>query len=433
MQSTRRRKEPVTVFYDETVLDNGITVRSEKMDSVRSITLGIWFKVGSRDEAIDEAGLSHFMEHMFFKGTSSRCAVEISGAFDALGAELNAFTSKEYTCYYARFVDEHLEKVVELLSDMLVNSEFAQECIDAEREVVIEEIARAEDTPEDTVYDVLYDALFPTHTLGRPILGTRARVGSYKHNDCARYLHAHYHTRNCCVAAAGNVDHGRLVALVKRYFSQMPVGVRTERDLEPERERRFTGFVQKDTEQAHVLLGMPGLAIGDDMRFAQSLLDVLFGGTMSSRLFQEIRENNGLAYSVYAGNQFHQGTGFFAIYAGTRPDNLAKVIAIAKKELDEIVSKGATDEELQRARSYCIGQTLLATESTREHMTRLGKNSVTDADTLSFEEAAARYNAVMLEDVNAMARRIYAQRPTVAVISPLSVEEDERIVAEALS
>lgn len=418
------------MYYQESILSNGITVRSEKMDSVRSITMGVWFKVGSRDETPDEAGLSHFMEHMFFKGTPTRSAADISGAFDELGAELNAFTSKEYTCYYARFVDDYLEQATELLADMIVHSEFAQECIDSEREVVIEEIARTEDTPEDTIYDVLYDALFATHTLGRPILGTRERVGAFVHDDCARYLKKHYHTGNCCIAAAGNVDHERLVELLERFFAEMPVGERTVRKLVQEENRRYTSFVQKDTEQAHVLIGMPGLPLGDDARFAQSLLDVLFGGTMSSRLFQEVREKNGLAYAIYAASQPYQGIGDFSIYAGTRPDNLSKVLTIVKRELDRIIAEGPTPEEIERARSYATGQILLATESTRQHMTRLGKNSVTDTETLSFDETAERYNAVTYEDVAALTGRIYAQRPTIAIISPLTVEEDASIIEE---
>jgi predicted Zn-dependent peptidase len=421
------------MFYRETVLPNGITIRTEHMDSVRSITLGIWFKVGSRDETLQEAGLSHFMEHMFFKGTTSRTAAEISGAFDELGAELNAFTSKEYTCYYARFVDEKLERSVELLSDMLVNSKFAPDCIESEREVVIEEIARSEDAPEEDVYDVFHEAMFPTHTLGRPVLGSRESVGSFAHDDCAGYLKKHYNTANCCIAAAGNIDHDILVEMVKRYFAAMPVGQRKIRDLGKETDRLFSRFIQKDTEQAHMVIGVPGLPIDDSDRFAQSLLDMLFGGSMASRLFQEVREKNGLAYAIFAESLAYQGEGAFSIYAGTRPDNLMKVATIIKHELDRIIAEGATSEELERVRSYAVGQTLLRTEATRNHMTRLGKSSVTDAELLSFEEAVERYNAVTLDQVNNSVQRIYSQAPTVAVISPFAVDEVAHIMEHALA
>ncbi len=420
------------MFYRETVLPNGITIRTEHMDSVRSITLGIWFKVGSRDETSREAGLSHFMEHMFFKGTSSRSASQISGAFDELGAELNAFTSKEYTCYYARFVDEKLEHAMELLSDMLVNSQFAPDCIESEREVVIEEIARSEDSPEEDVYDVFHEAMFPTHTLGRPVLGSRESVRAFVHDDCAGYLKKHYNTSNCCVAAAGNIDHDVLVDLVKRYLASMPTGERTVRDLGKETDRLFSRFIQKDTEQAHMVIGAPGLPIDDSDRFAHSLLDMLFGGSMASRLFQEVREKNGLAYAVFAESIAYQGEGAFSIYAGTRPENLMKVATIIKRELNRIIDEGATLEELERVRNYAVGQTLLRTEATRNHMTRLGKSSVTDAELLSFEEAVERYNAVTLDQVNDSVQRIYSQVPTIAVISPLKVDEVEHIMEHAL-
>lgn len=411
------------MFYRKSVLDNGITVITERMSAVRSISLGFWFRVGSRDETVDEAGMSHFMEHMMFKGTPSRDAAAISQEFDALGAELNAFTSKEYTCYYARFVDEHLPKATEILSDMVINSSFAQECIDSEREVVIEEIARTEDTPDDYVYDLFTGALFPTHTLGKPILGTRDSVGGFGHADCSAYHDKHYTSQNCVVAAAGNVDHDALVALCEDYLSPMASGTINRRSAFNEPTRDVFSFNTKETEQAHVLYGMPGIPSGDDDRFAGALLDTVIGGGMSSRMFQEVREKRGLAYAVYSNTTPYQGAAQFSVYAGTRPSNLEEVVGIIDSELKKVVQKGVTAEELQRVREYVTGTIILSMESTRTRMTRLGKNAVTDIEQLSIEEVVANYRAITLEDIDHAAKRVLTQQPTLAVISPYSTDE----------
>jgi len=407
------------VFYNKTVLGNGITVISERMEAVRSVTLGIWFRVGSRDETPAQLGISHFMEHMMFKGTPTRNALDISMAFDAMGAELNAFTSKEYTCYHARVIDEHAGNALEILGDMVAHTSCAQDDIDSEREVVIEEIARSEDTPDDHIFDVFTEAVFPTHQLGRPILGTRAIVGAFGHADCASYHGTHYHADNCVVVASGNIAHDELVRLSEQHLASLSHGTRNARPEVIEPARLSFSFLKKDTEQAHVIYGMPGIPLGDDDRFAGALLDTALGGGMSSRLFQEVREKRGLAYAVFANTTPFLGAAEFGVYAGTRPSNLEEVVSIINRELKQVAEKGLDADELERVREYVLGHIVLSMESTRSRMTRLGKSAVSDLELLSLEELINRYRAVTLADVKRVAGRVLTQTPTLAVISPL--------------
>ncbi|MDR3037449.1 MAG: insulinase family protein, partial [Coriobacteriales bacterium] len=373
-----------------------MTVITERMEGVRSVSLGVWFKVGSRDESDDQQGISHFMEHMMFKGTKRRDAFAISEDFESIGAEPNAFTSKEYTCYHARFVDERLEQVMDIIGDMVTASVFAQDAIDSEREVVIEEIARSEDTPDDYVFEVFTQAVYPTHSLGRPIIGTREVVGGFDHADCIAYHAKHYHASNCVVVASGNIDHARLVALCEEQMSALATGVRNTRDRVGEQKRRYFSLREKDTEQAHIVYGMPGLPLGDDDRFAGSLLDAALGGGMSSRLFQEVREKRGLAYAVYSTTMPFNNSGQFIVYAGTRPSNIEEVLSIVHRELRGVVEAGLTAEELERVREYLIGHIVLSQESTSQRMLRIGKSAISALDLLSLDELIDRYRAVTL-------------------------------------
>jgi predicted Zn-dependent peptidase len=417
------------LFYQKTHLANGLGVISEHMDGVRSVTLGIWFRVGSRDEQPNQSGISHFMEHMMFKGTSKRSALDISMAFDAMGAELNAFTSKEYTCYYARMLDDHLEKAIEILADMVENSQFAQDAIDSEREVVIEEIARYEDTPDDHVGDIFTEAMFPTHQLGRSVLGTRLIVGAFAHDDCRAYHQKHYHAGNAMIAATGSIDHTRLVELCEQYFGGIPSGVANSRGEVTEKNRQLLTFEQKETEQAHLIYGRPGSPLGDDDRYAGRLLDTVLGGPMSSRLFQEIREKRGLAYAVYATTVPYINASQFVVYVGTRPSNLEEVVALLRSEVAKILRDGISADELERVRDYNLGHMVLAMESTQQRMIRLGSNAVQDLAIYSLEQTIERYRAVTLADIKRVAQRILSQEPTVAVISPLDKAQLEKIVA----
>ena len=416
------------MFYRKTVLDNGITIMSEPMDSVRSIALGIWFAVGSRDETPEEAGMSHFMEHMMFKGTPSRSARDISEAFDRLGAELNAFTSKEYTCYYSRFVDEHLPRAFELLSDMVVNASLTDEACESEREVVIEEIARMEDSPDDQIHEIFSHALWPSHPIGLPILGSRERVATFDHAQSATFREKHYLTGNAVVAAAGNVDHDEVVALAEEHL-RLPEAPRSVRAEAHAVSSPRLAVLSKETEQAHICYGVSTMNAHHPDRFALSLLDAVLGGGMSSRLFQEIREKRGLAYAVGSFSALYQDTGEFAVYAGTRPGNAEEVITLIQAEMQEIAEHGVKPEELERVREAATGHLVLGLEATRARMTRLGRNEITGGEILSADEVMLRFSAVTMDDLRRVSADVLSRDKVLAVIGPFDEQELQGLVA----
>lgn len=416
------------MFYERTVLENGITVITESMEGVRSVALGFWVRVGGRDEVAPDFGMSHFMEHMLFKGTETRTALDISTEFDALGAEFNAFTSREYTCFYARLMDERLPQGFEILADMLVNSTFEHKDIVPERQVVLEEIARSQDTPEDFVYDVFSEAMFPNGALGRPVLGTTKTVSSFDTEDMHRYHDAHYTTRNLTIVACGSVDHEQVVSLARTYLEDLPEGPRLVRAPLAHDERKLISCVKKDSEQANIVFGAPTIKNNDPQRFAYSLLDLIIGGGMSSRLFQEIREKRGLVYAVYASSQLFEDTGVFEMYAGTRPENIGEVVKVAQEQFRLAAEKGISEGELERAKELAAGSFVLGMESTRTHMSRLGRLSVLDLPIDSIDEVIEKYRAVTLEEVNQAAEELLLQDMTLAVVSPYKQEKIERML-----
>ena len=417
----------VSDFYEITTLDGGVTVITERMEAVRSVALGIWFAVGSRDEAPGEAGMSHFMEHMMFKGTPSRTAAEISGIFDRLGAELNAFTGKECTCYYARLLDEHVDTAVDVLSDMVANSLLADDAITSEREVVLEEIARHEDTPDDEVHDLFAITLLPEHPIGLPVLGRRETVGAFDHAAALDFRTRHYTGGNAVVAAAGALEHEQVVEMVRDRL-RVPAGERVERPAVPAATQPRLKVLRKDTEQAHICWGVTALDSRHEGRFALAVLDGILGGGMSSRLFQEIREKRGLAYAVYSYHSLSQDTGQFVVYAGTRPDNAAEVVRIIRAEADSIAAGGVTDDEFERVREGLKGQLVLSLESTRSRMTPLGKSQVTGAELLSIDEIVERLDAVTAEDVHDLARQIFDGNHALAMIAPFDEADVEHLL-----
>jgi len=416
------------MFYRKTVLDNGITVISEPMDSVRSITLGIWFAVGSRDETPAEAGMSHFMEHMMFKGTPTRSARVISEEFDRLGADLNAFTSKEYTAYYSRFVDEHLEKAFDILADMVCYANLDDPSCESEREVVIEEIARMEDAPDDHIHEIFSEALWPTHPIGLPILGSRETVGGFDHAQSVAFRERHYVSGNCVVAAAGNVDHDELVAFAEAKLASLPVGPRSTRPVAHAANQSRLTVLRKETEQAHICFGVSTMNAHHPDRFALSIVDGVLGGGMASRLFQEIRERRGLAYAVYSFSALYQDTGEFAIYAGTRPSNAEEVVRLIQTEVERMALDGVNPDELDRVRQAATGHLVLGMESTRNRMTRLGKNDVTGGEILSADEVMERFNAVTMDDIKRVAAEVLSAEKVLAVIGPFDPEQLEPLV-----
>jgi predicted Zn-dependent peptidase len=414
-------------FYDKTVLDNGITVITEPMDTVRSVALGIWCAVGSRDETRQEAGMSHFMEHMMFKGTPTRTAAQISESFDRLGAELNAFTSKEYTCYYARLTDQHAPQAVDILSDMIVNASLAEDACRSEREVVLEEISRYEDQPDDQVHELFSQTLMPSHPLGLPVIGTRETVSGFGHDAAAAFHANHYTTGDMVVAAAGAIDHAALVRMVSDHLT-LPVATRSDRVHATPVTEPSLRVLTKDTEQAHIIWGVAGLPARHEDRFILAILDGILGGGMASRLFQEVREKRGLTYAIYSYHSHFQDTGDLAVYAGTRPDNAVQVIELIKAEAEKLAGGEATADELDRVRESIKGQMILGLESTRNRMTRLGKAEVTQGELLSLDEIIVRLDAVTLQDVERLAQTLFNGDNALAIIGPFGEDAVAHLV-----
>jgi predicted Zn-dependent peptidase len=376
------------------------------MPSVRSIALGFWVGVGSRDEPQEQAGISHFLEHLLFKGTDRFSSVEIDQIFDGMGAEANAGTGKETTSVYSRFLDQHLERAFDVLADMVLRPSYPD--IDSERQVVIEEIAMYEDEPSDKVHDVLSAAIFGDHPLGRPIIGRADVISSVPVPEIAAYHDSRYTGSKLVVAAAGNLEHERLVELVEGACGNPSNGSGNGVVPAPALVSPRASFHRKETEQYHLCLGGPGIPRGDDRRFALRVLDTLFGGSSSSRLFQEVREKRGLAYSVYSYASHYADSGQIGLYVGTRPDNVGAAMAVIGEELSRIVADPVSEEELERAKENVKGRMVLSFESTLTHMNRLGGSVLMDVPLLSLDEMLAAIDAVSLDDVGALARELLA-------------------------
>jgi predicted Zn-dependent peptidase len=380
---------------------------TEGVGSVRSIALGLWIRTGSRDESPAQAGLSHFLEHLLFKGTDRFSSREIDETFDALGAEVNAGTGKETTSVYSRFLDRHLDQAFDVLSDMVLHPTYPD--IDSERDVVIEEIAMYEDEPQDKVHDILSTAVFGDHPLGRPIIGRADVVSSVPVPEIAAFHDERYVGGNLVLAAAGNVDHDRLVALAQEKLDcRAAPGVDGPAEAAPDEIDPRLCFHVKETEQYHLCIGGPGIARGDERRFALRILDTILGGSTSSRLFQEVREKRGLAYAVYSYASQFVDSGQIGIYVGTRPDNVAEAMEVIGRELGRVAADGVTAEELERARENVKGRTTLSMESTLARMNRLGSSLLMGVPVLTLDEVLAALDAVTLDEVAALAAELYA-------------------------
>ncbi|RJQ54315.1 MAG: insulinase family protein [Actinobacteria bacterium] len=421
------------MFFDKTVLDNGITVVTETMDQVRSVALGFWVRVGSRDEPPGFGGMSHFIEHLLFKGTEKRTAEEISATFDRLGAELNAFTSKEYTCYYSRFLDEHLPTAVDVLVDMLQGTLFADEHVKSEREVVLEEIHLHEDTPDEQIHDLFAQTLFGSHPLGAPILGQTESVETFGRDDVTKYFSDYYLPENVVVAAAGRVKHDEVVSLVRDRLHLNERGEEMRKSYAPKPASEVM-VRTKQTEQAHICYGTLAFDARSEDRFALTILDTILGGGMSSRLFREIREKKGLAYSVYSYHSLFLETGVFTVYAGTRPANAEEVIKLIQAELDDIVTNGVGEDEFAKVKDHLKGQLVLGLESTRNRMTRMGKSELTQGEVLSLDELVARIDRVTRDDVARVARELLRpDRMVLSVIGPFESEKLAHLLGEGVA
>jgi predicted Zn-dependent peptidase len=404
-----------------TTLPSGIRIVTESMDSVRSVAIGFWIGTGSVTETEPEAGLSHLLEHMLFRGTARYGSLELDQLFDGMGAELNAGTGKETTSVFSRVLDVHLPVAFDAMHDMVWRPRLAEDDLANEREIVLEELAMYEDDPQDKVFDVLGEAVFGRHPLGRAIIGRREVVAGARPDGLRRFHDARYLPANVVLAAAGSVDHDALVAMAER--AGVPDGVRPGLGVAPPpppaQAPPRVRFLAKDTEQYHVCFGAPGLARDDERRFALRVLDTVLGATSSSRLFQEVRERRGLAYSVYSFTALHAGAGQVGLYLGTRPENLGPALAVVGEELARFVDAPAAPDELARAKENVKGRIVLSLESTSARMNRLGSSVLAGIPLLTVDEVVERVDAVTVEDLRALAAELYAPgRLSAAGIGP---------------
>jgi len=426
---------PEGVSYTE--LAGGPRVVTETVPSVRSVALGLWVRTGSRDEHPPHAGVSHFLEHLLFKGTERHSAIEISELFDGMGAATNAATSKESTQLHARLLDEHTDEAFRLLAEMLLGPSLPEHEVDSEREVVLEEIAMYDDEPQDRVHDVLAEAIYGTHPLGRRVLGDAAVIGSIPVPEISAYHQARYTAPNMVVAAAGHLDHAEIVELARLHLSPPP----GEPNGAPPDAGEAGGnprlaFQAKDTEQYHICFGGPGIARADERRFALGVLDAIFGGSTSSRLFREVREKRGLAYAVGSYTEQYTDRGSVAMYVGTREDNVAEACEIIGRELVSLRDEGVSDEELERAKEHVKGRMVLSLEATSTRMSRLARSILFDIPLLSLDEMLERVERVSVDDVAELATELYdPERLSAACIGPSEerIRDATAVVSEALA
>lgn len=415
---------------ETTVLEGGLTVVTEHMPDVLSVSLGFWVGTGSVDEPEDLAGASHFLEHLLFKGTPSRSAREIAEAVDAVGGDLNAFTAKEHTAFYVRVLAEEADLGLDILSEIIWGPALRPDELEAERQVILEEILMHSDEPADEVHDIYNSAMYPSHPLGRDVLGLEETVRAASRDDIASFHRHHYRTRNVVVTAAGLVEHGQVVEGVAKRLEEAAKEVGAEALLgggppersvpaEPARRRLV---VNRPTEQAHIMFGVPGFDRDHRDRQVLNVLDHILGGGMSSRLFQSVREERGLAYNVYSYRSGYQGVGDFAVYAGTAPSRATEVVEVITDELDKMAASGPTPEELLAAKSHIRGATALGLEDSGARMSRLGRSQLAHGRVPSLAELEAQISAVTLDDLARVASQVLGNQRTLVVLGPF--EED---------
>ncbi len=422
--------DPLGGTVRRTVLPSGLRILTEAVPAMRSVSFGIWVGVGSRDESRHLSGASHFLEHLLFKGTNRRSALDISASIEAVGGETNAFTTKEYTCYYARVLDADLPLAIDVMCDLVTDSVLAEADIETERGVILEEIAMHDDEPDEEVHDLFSDAVYGDHPLGRLISGTAETISRMSRRQILGFYQRRYTAPSIVVAAAGNVDHAQVVRWVKEAFAgtarfDSPEEPRPRRgaDGSTPAPRARSGRVRvrdKETEQAHLVLGGVGVHRADERRFALAVLNNALGGGMSSRLFQEIREKRGLAYSVYSYTSHYADSGIFGVYAGCAPGKVDEVLAIARTELARIAEGGLDDEEVSRGKGMYKGSLVLGLEDTGSRMSRLGKGELLYDRLLSVDEILDRVDAVTPDEIRAVAAQVLGAPTSLAVIGPFA-------------
>jgi len=410
-------------MYRKTVLDNGIRILSEQMENYRSVSLGIWVDVGSRDESEEESGVSHFIEHMLFKGTRNRSALDIAKELDAIGGMSNAFTGKEYTCFHAKVLDRHFPILVDILSDILLHSVLDPHDIEKERHVILQEISMVEDTPDDYIHVLFTRNFWMNHPLGRSVLGSTKTVSSMGRECILRFMDRFYRPERILVTAAGNIEHDTLVSAFRPLLESLEEGGDPSSRSKP----RITGGVScltKDLEQVHVCIGGKAPDLASERRYAGALLNTILGGNMSSRLFQEIREKRGLAYSVYSFLSPYIDTGLLGIYVATDPASLNEVLALVHGEVKKILDGDITPEDLGSAREHLVGGILLGAENTDTRMMRLAKNEFVFGRFVDYDEVLSDLERVTVEEVVSVAREAFGDEGvSLTTLGPLREED----------
>jgi predicted Zn-dependent peptidase len=413
------------VPVDKTVLKNGLRVLTKKMSHTRSVSMGVWVNVGARDETETESGLSHFIEHMIFKGTRKRSAYQIAKEFDAIGGHTNAFTTMENTCYHARVMDTHMETMVAILSDIFINSVFAPDEIDKERPVILQEIGMVEDSPDEYVHVLSGQNFWGEHPLGRSILGTPDNIIRFDAGVIKNFFHQLYQPDRIIISAAGNLEHKHMVDLIKPAFEAIPAGKDFPCRQSPP-DRSVVDFNQRNLEQMHICLSTRGLAITDPRRYAFSLLNTICGGNMSSRLFQEIRERRGLAYSVYSFISSHVDAGMFGFYMGVDSKRARDAILLVLDEIVKLKTKRVEPSELKGAMEYTKGSLMLASESADNHMVRNAQNEMHFGRDIVLEEIIENIEAVTADDILELADELIdPDKMTYTLLGPIDGHRKE--------
>jgi predicted Zn-dependent peptidase len=405
-------------LIETTRLPSGLRIVTEHMQSVRSVSIGFWVGAGARDESPELAGASHFLEHLLFKGTPDRTARDIAELVDGLGGEMNAYTTKEYTAFYVRVLSDRVDVALDILCDIMSNPAFRPAEIEAERQVILEELLMHADEPDESVHDLLLEAMYPGHPLGREVLGTDATITAMSGDDIAGFFRAHYGASNLVLAAGGAIEHGALVDAVTSRLAPPPGGATQPRQAPPA-EGEPSKVVTRATEQAHLVVGLRSIDVHDDDRFALAALNHILGGGLSSRLFQTIREERGLAYSVYSYRSAFTDAGTLAVYAGTAPGHAVEVLKLINAELDRLADDGVSATEVDVARDHLLGSTALSLEDSAARMTRIGRGMLMHDHVWTNEEVEARIQAVGRDDVLRLIHRLITDAPrTVAAIGP---------------
>lgn len=410
------------MYYND-VLDNGVTIVSEEAPGVHSVAVGFWVKTGSRHEEPEEAGISHLIEHLLFKGTAKRNAKQIAEAIEEVGGQLNAFTSKEYTCYYVRVLAEYLPLAVDVLSDMVFNSLFREEDIAREKKVVAEEISMYEDTPDDIIHDYFSQTIWDGHPLGRPIIGTMDSLSRINRERLLSFYNRHYSPSNMVVALAGKFQHSEAVDLLGSALASLPAH-KVENQITPPQTKATIKSFYRDLEQVQICMGVPGVSLYDENVYHLQIVNNILGGGASSRLFQRVREERALVYAIYSYYLSFLDSGLFTIYAGTNPVNCQDVLDLSWQEIYDITESGVLEKELKRAKTQVKGSLLLAQESVLQRMHRLGKSELVYNRLITIEEILDKINALTEGDVQSFARKIFnPNQMTITVLGPLTEDK----------